>query len=36
MHVIVLEKRMQRRDNPVMLGAPETYYLKCFILRKLE
>ena len=31
----VLEKRMQSRDHPVLLGVPETYYLKCFILRKL-
>jgi 23S rRNA (cytosine1962-C5)-methyltransferase len=34
-HVAVLEKRMQGRDHPVLLGVPETYYLKCFILRKL-
>jgi 23S rRNA (cytosine1962-C5)-methyltransferase len=34
-HVTVLEKRMQGRDHPVLLGVPETYYLKCFILRKL-
>jgi 23S rRNA (cytosine1962-C5)-methyltransferase len=33
--VTVVEKRMQGRDHPVMLGVPETYYLKCFILRKL-
>ena len=26
---------MQGRDHPVLLGVPETYYLKCFILRKL-
>jgi 23S rRNA G2069 N7-methylase RlmK/C1962 C5-methylase RlmI len=26
---------MQARDHPVLLGVPETYYLKCFILRKL-
>ena len=31
----VVEKRMQARDHPVMLGVPETYYLKCFILRKV-
>jgi 23S rRNA (cytosine1962-C5)-methyltransferase len=31
----VVEKRMQARDHPVLLAAPETYYLKCFILRKL-
>jgi 23S rRNA (cytosine1962-C5)-methyltransferase len=35
-HVSVIEKRMQGRDHPVLLGVPETYYLKCFILRKLS
>jgi len=35
-HVTVVEKRMQGRDHPVLLGVPETYYLKCFILRKLR
>jgi 23S rRNA (cytosine1962-C5)-methyltransferase len=34
-HVDVVEKRMQGRDHPVLLGVPETYYLKCFVLRKL-
>lgn len=34
-HVSIVEKRMQGRDHPVLLGVPETYYLKCFILRKL-
>ena len=34
-HVTVVEKRMQGRDHPVMLGLPETYYLKCLILRKV-
>ena len=33
--VTVVEKRMQGRDHPVMLGVPETYYLKCLILRRL-
>ena len=33
--VSVVEKRMQSRDHPVLLGVPETYYLKCFILRRL-
>ncbi len=28
-----LQKRMQGRDHPVLLGVPETYYLKCFIVR---
>ncbi len=32
--VTVVEKRMQARDHPVLLGVPETYYLKCLILRK--
>jgi 23S rRNA (cytosine1962-C5)-methyltransferase len=35
-HVTVVEKRMQGRDHPVLLGVPETYYLKCFVLRKLR
>jgi 23S rRNA (cytosine1962-C5)-methyltransferase len=34
--VSVVEKRMQSRDHPIVLGMPETYYLKCFILRKLS
>jgi 23S rRNA (cytosine1962-C5)-methyltransferase len=34
-NLTVVEKRMQGRDHPVLLGVPETYYLKCFILRKL-
>jgi 23S rRNA (cytosine1962-C5)-methyltransferase len=33
--VTLVEKRMQSRDHPVLVGAPETYYLKCLILRKL-
>jgi 23S rRNA (cytosine1962-C5)-methyltransferase len=33
--VTVVEKRMQGRDHPVLLGVPETYYLKSLILRKL-
>lgn len=31
----IVEKRMQGRDHPVLLGVPETYYLKSFIIRKL-
>lgn len=31
----VVEKRMQARDHPVLAGVPETYYLKCFILRRV-
>jgi 23S rRNA (cytosine1962-C5)-methyltransferase len=34
--VAVMEKRMQARDHPVLMTVPETYYLKCFILRKLQ
>ena len=34
-NVAVVEKRMQGRDHPVLLGVPETYYLKSFILRKI-
>ena len=33
-NVTILEKRMQGRDHPVLLTVPETYYLKCVILRK--
>jgi 23S rRNA (cytosine1962-C5)-methyltransferase len=33
-HVTILEKRMQGRDHPVLVTVPETYYLKCLILRK--
>ena len=32
----VIEKRMQGRDHPVLVGVPETHYLKCFILRRVE
>ena len=32
--VTIVEKRRQSRDHPVLLGVPETYYLKCFVLRK--
>jgi 23S rRNA (cytosine1962-C5)-methyltransferase len=34
--VTVVEKRMQGRDHPVLMTVPETFYLKCFILRKLN
>jgi 23S rRNA (cytosine1962-C5)-methyltransferase len=33
--VSIVEKRLQARDHPVLLGVPETSYLKCFILRTL-
>lgn len=33
--VTVVERRRQGRDHPVVLGVPETHYLKCFVLRRL-
>jgi 23S rRNA (cytosine1962-C5)-methyltransferase len=30
--VRVLEKRAQAKDHPILLGMPETHYLKCFVL----
>lgn len=33
--VTLVEKRAQARDHPILLAAPETHYLKCFVLRKL-
>jgi 23S rRNA (cytosine1962-C5)-methyltransferase len=29
--VRILEIRTQSRDHPIVLGIPETYYLKCLI-----
>ncbi len=34
--VQLIEKRMQAADHPILVGMPETYYLKCFILRVVE
>jgi 23S rRNA (cytosine1962-C5)-methyltransferase len=34
--VTVVEKRRQARDHPVVLGVPETCYLKCLVLRRLD
>jgi 23S rRNA (cytosine1962-C5)-methyltransferase len=34
--VTLVEKRMQGRDHPVLVGVPETHYLKCFVLRRVE
>lgn len=31
--VQVIEKRTQSRDHPILLTVPETYYLKCVVLR---
>lgn len=34
--VQLIEKRAQSSDHPILLGVPETYYLKCLILRVLD
>jgi 23S rRNA (cytosine1962-C5)-methyltransferase len=34
--VHLIEKRTQATDHPILVGMPETYYLKCFILRVIE
>jgi len=35
LHLQLLERRAQACDHPVLLGMPETHYLKCFVLRAL-
>ena len=35
-HMTIVEKRSQGRDHPVLVGVPETHYLKCFVLRRLD
>jgi 23S rRNA (cytosine1962-C5)-methyltransferase len=30
--VRLIEKHTQAKDHPILLGVPETYYLKCFVL----
>jgi 23S rRNA (cytosine1962-C5)-methyltransferase len=32
----VLEKRGAPQDHPVLLGLPETDYLKCFVMKRIE
>jgi 23S rRNA (cytosine1962-C5)-methyltransferase len=32
----MVEKRTQASDHPILLGVPETYYLKCVIARVLD
>lgn len=32
----IIEKRGQSTDHPVLLGVPETHYLKCVIVRVIE
>jgi 23S rRNA (cytosine1962-C5)-methyltransferase len=31
--VQIVENRMQASDHPVLVGVPETHYLKCVIAR---
>jgi len=32
----LVEKRTQASDHPILLGVPETYYLKCVLVRVLD
>ena len=32
----LVEKRMQSRDHPVLIAVPETRYLTCLVLRRVE
>ena len=34
--VQIIEKRIQARDHPVLIGVPETLYLKCVMARVIE
>jgi 23S rRNA (cytosine1962-C5)-methyltransferase len=34
--VQLVERRTQSRDHPVLVGVPETLYLKCVVLRALD
>jgi 23S rRNA (cytosine1962-C5)-methyltransferase len=34
--VALVEKRFQAADHPILVSVPETYYLKCLVLRRLE
>jgi len=33
--VALVEKRMQATDHPVLVGVPETHYLKCLVVRRV-
>ena len=35
-NVQIIQKRTQAQDHPMLLAMPETYYLKCLILRVLD
>ena len=34
--VQIIEKRMQASDHPILVGMPETYYLKCVIAKLID
>ena len=34
--VQIVERRTQSRDHPVLVGVPETLYLKCVVARVIE
>jgi 23S rRNA (cytosine1962-C5)-methyltransferase len=34
--VQIVERRTQAQDHPVLVGVPETFYLKCVVLRVIE
>lgn len=34
--VQIVEKRTQSRDHPILLSVPETYYLKCVVVRAMN
>ena len=34
--VVLVEKRIQSRDHPVLVSVPATSYLKCLVLRRLH
>jgi 23S rRNA (cytosine1962-C5)-methyltransferase len=34
--VQIVERRAQAQDHPILVGVPETFYLKCIILRAVE
>jgi 23S rRNA (cytosine1962-C5)-methyltransferase len=33
--VRIIEQRLQSRDHPILMGVPETKYLKCVVLEVL-
>jgi 23S rRNA (cytosine1962-C5)-methyltransferase len=35
-NIVVVERRTQAQDHPILLTMPETHYLKCLIIKVLE